>query len=47
MNTYKFSVELELEVEAFEFGDALEVVEEYFEDSIGELTILKSVVRHK
>lgn len=47
MDKFRFTVELEVEIEAFEFRDALEVVEEYFSDEIGELTVKKSIVKHK
>lgn len=45
--TFKFVVEAELQVEAFEFSDALEVVESYFEDQFGELVITARKIKHK
>lgn len=47
MEKYKFTVEAEVEVDAFEWADALEVVEEYFKGQLGDLTITRSTIKHK
>ena len=47
MELFKFTVEAEIEVEAFEWSDAMELVEEYFKGQIGDLRVIRSTIKHK
>lgn len=47
MEEFRFKVTMDVTVRAFEWRDALELLEDYFAGSLGEFSITSTKIEHK